>query len=108
MTLDPINNVNLSDPQVLPQVSNHDWRDPPVFPVVIYPSDEHIFRIPFGEHHKVILINQSSFKIGACIGVDEGSAILIVGKEGGPIPFIGLDDKDQTIVIDDSFFRRFE
>ena len=92
----PVSNAQVYDPN-----RGNGQRD-----ITIIPGDEHIFRAPYCGQHRIIVINESSFNISADLGWDEGVPILFVGKEGGPTLFHGLENKDQTVTITDSFLRK--
>lgn len=73
----------------------------------IYPGDEKSFQTA-DKKHLVVVINECRDKIQTSIFIDEGCSVLIVGKEKGPQVYVGLENKNQTITIDDAFFQKYE
>lgn len=56
----------------------------------------------------MIVANKTDFTIKADCFIDEGAPVLVLKKEGGDgAPFLGLELKDQTIVVDDAFLRKY-
>ncbi len=72
----------------------------------INPGDEHIFKISCYGKYSIVLENRSSTTISAHVFIDEGVPVLVIGNERTPGIFLGLENKDQTVIINDCFFQR--